>query len=153
MYRQRAWAFFDDERLFKDGVHLCGFQDFQARASRMDTKEYKSRRSRRQHLSAMMMGQSPSPHREDLKRGVEYYPTLERVLFWNEVDNVRYDPVPVVKDELFQVNKEEVISESDDGEIEQAADGGNVKGECLSNGFLDEDLVQTVRPCRVVQFA
>ncbi|KAJ4222217.1 hypothetical protein NW759_006638 [Fusarium solani] len=153
MYRQRAWAFFDDERLFKDGVNLCGFQDFQARASRMDTKEYKSRRSRRQHLSAMMMGQSPSPHREDLKRGVEYYPTLERVLFWNEVDNVRYDPVPVVKDELFQVNKEEVISESDDGEIEQAADGGNVKGECLSNGFLDEDLVQTVRPCRVVQFA
>ncbi|UPK99603.1 hypothetical protein LCI18_010538 [Fusarium solani-melongenae] len=138
MYRQRAWAFFDDERLFKNGVNLCDFQDFQARASRMDTKEYKSRRSRRQSLSAMKMGQSPSPHREDLKRGVEYYPTLERVLFWNEVDNIQHEPVQVIKDELFQVAEDEIISGSDDGEFEQGVDGGHTKEECPGNGFLED---------------
>ncbi|KAI8692691.1 hypothetical protein LRP88_07626 [Fusarium phalaenopsidis] len=154
MYRQRAWAFFDDERLFKDGVNLCDFQDFQARASRMDTKEYKSRRSRRQHLSAMMMGQSPSPHREDLKRGVEYYPTLERVLFWSEVDNIQHEPVQVVKDELFQVGEDEIISEFDDGEIKPKLKGGHIKRKHPGNGCLDENLEvmksQTAR--HVVQF-
>ncbi|RSL67182.1 hypothetical protein CEP54_003330 [Fusarium duplospermum] len=141
MYRQRAWAFFDDERLFDDGVNLCDFQAFQKRAQDIGTKEYNTHRSRQQrHLSAMKMGQSPSPHREDLKRGVEYYPTLERVLFWNEVDNVKYGPVRVVKDELFQVEEDEMISGSDDSEIEQEAKGGHVKRVCLSDGFLDEDL-------------
>ncbi|KAI8683609.1 hypothetical protein NCS57_00025600 [Fusarium keratoplasticum] len=158
MYRQRAWAFFDDDRLFKNGVNLCDFQDFQARASRMDAKEYKSRRSRRQHLSAMKMGQSPSPHHEDLKRGVEYYPTLEKVLFWNEVDNIQHEPVQVVKDELFQVAEGEIISGSDDDEFEQEADGGHINGECPGNGFLDEDLeaiksktAQSCCPIRVTE--
>lgn len=140
MYRQRAWAFFDDERLFKDGVNFCDFQDFQACASRMNTDENKARPPRRQHFSAMTMGQSPSPHREDLERGVEYYPTLERVLFWNEVDNIQDDPVRVVKDELFQVEENGVITESDDGEIEQEAEGGHIKGESPDSGFIDEDL-------------
>ncbi|KAJ4254208.1 hypothetical protein NW757_005354 [Fusarium falciforme] len=152
MYRQRAWAFFDDERLFEYGVNFCDFPAFQARAQNMGAKDDNARRSRRQRLSAMKMGQSPSPHRGELKRGVEYYPTLERVLFWNEADNVQYGPIQVVKDELFQVKKDEIISESDDGEIEQEADGGHLKGECPGNVFLDEDLeVQTARPCYIVQ--
>ncbi|RMJ11923.1 hypothetical protein CDV36_008452 [Fusarium kuroshium] len=141
MYRQRAWAFFDDERLFDDGVNLCDFQVFQRHAQDIGTKEFNARRSRQQqNLSAMKMGQSPSPHREELQRGTEYYPTLERVLFWNEVDNVRYGPVQVVKDDLFQVEEDEIISGSEDGETEQEVKGGHVEGECPGSGFLDEDL-------------
>ncbi|KAJ4326931.1 hypothetical protein N0V84_002656 [Fusarium piperis] len=137
MYRQRAWAFFDDETLFDDGVNLCDFQTFQAFAQQVDTEECSSRR---EHLSAMKMGQSPSPYREELQRGVEYYPTLERMLFRNEVDNVKHEPMKMVKDKLFQVKGDEVISGSEDGEIEQEAQGGHMKREYPGNGFLDEDL-------------
>lgn len=119
MFRQRAWAFLDDERLFKDGFKFCDFLAFRTSALRVDTREYRTRRARRQPLFAMKMGQSPSPRREELKR-VEYYPTLERVLFWNEVDNIHHEPVQVVRDELFQVAEDEIISASDDDEIVQA---------------------------------
>ncbi|KAM0430587.1 hypothetical protein ACHAPT_005939 [Fusarium lateritium] len=135
MYRQRAWVFFDDERFFEDSSIFCDFRDFQTRAPSTDTKEYNARRS---CLSAMKMGQSRSPHHDKVKDGVEYYPTLEKVLFWNEADHVQNDPVRVVKDELFQVAEDEVDSELDSCSVKQESEC--TKRECPKDSFLDEDL-------------
>ncbi|KAF4977573.1 hypothetical protein FZEAL_5944 [Fusarium zealandicum] len=85
MYRQRAWAFFDDGRFYKGNLNMCDMALFKLTKLQLEATYGDTRRARlcgRRHLSTMCLGTRGSPLIHRLGRGVyrSRYPTLVRML-------------------------------------------------------------------------
>ncbi|KAF7547926.1 hypothetical protein G7Z17_g7383 [Cylindrodendrum hubeiense] len=93
MYRQHAWAFFDDEGLYYEGLYREGYElptieefvkgELRLRAEHGDPTAARERG--RGQVKTMQMGMFDSPNRKPLDKGMKHYPTLMGkvdVAFW-----------------------------------------------------------------------
>lgn len=88
MYRQRAWAFFDDDDLYHNGYALPAIEEFIKDELRLQSKRGNTRTARfrgRGFVQTMRMDMFESPSRKLLKNGAKDYPALMdkvKVAFW-----------------------------------------------------------------------